>query len=65
MLIVPASDIAEEYYVSFLVDRANRNFLAMASVEGGMDIEEVAATKPEALAKGGHRPADRRRPGQG
>ncbi len=51
VLIVPASDIAEEYYVSFLVDRANRNFLAMASVEGGMDIEEVAATKPEALAK--------------
>lgn len=51
VLIVPASEIAEEYYVSFLVDRANRNFLAMASVEGGMDIEEVAATKPEALAK--------------
>jgi succinyl-CoA synthetase beta subunit len=51
VLVVPASDIAEEYYVSFLLDRANRNFLAMASVEGGMDIEEVAATKPEALAK--------------
>jgi succinyl-CoA synthetase beta subunit len=51
VLVVEASDIAEEYYVSFLVDRANRNFLAMASVEGGMDIEEVAATKPEALAK--------------
>jgi succinyl-CoA synthetase beta subunit len=49
--IVPASKIAEEYYVSFLLDRANRSFLAMASVEGGMDIEEVAATKPEALAK--------------
>ncbi|SHG51669.1 ADP-forming succinate--CoA ligase subunit beta [Streptoalloteichus hindustanus] len=51
VLITPASDIAEEYYFSFLLDRANRNFLAMASVEGGMDIEEVAATKPEALAK--------------
>lgn len=49
--IVPASKIAEEYYVSFLLDRANRSFLAMASVEGGMDIEEVAVTKPEALAK--------------
>jgi succinyl-CoA synthetase beta subunit len=49
--VVPASKIAEEYYVSFLLDRANRSFLAMASVEGGMDIEEVAATKPEALAK--------------
>jgi succinyl-CoA synthetase beta subunit len=51
VLITTASDIAEEYYFSFLLDRANRNFLAMASVEGGMEIEEVAATKPEALAK--------------
>ncbi len=51
VLITAAADIAEEYYVSFLLDRANRDFLAMASVEGGMDIEEVAATKPEALAK--------------
>jgi succinyl-CoA synthetase beta subunit len=51
VLVTPASDIAQEYYVSFLLDRANRTFLAMASVEGGMDIEEVAATKPEALAK--------------
>jgi succinyl-CoA synthetase beta subunit len=51
ILVTPATDIAEEYYVSFLLDRANRSFLAMASVEGGMDIEEVAATKPEALAK--------------
>lgn len=51
LLVTPATDIAEEYYVSFLLDRANRSFLAMASVEGGMDIEEVAATQPEALAK--------------
>lgn len=51
ILVTAASDIDSEYYVSFLVDRANRNFLAMASVEGGMDIEEVAATKPHALAK--------------
>lgn len=51
VLVAEASDIAEEYYVSFLLDRANRSFLAMASVEGGVDIEEVAATKPEALAK--------------
>jgi succinyl-CoA synthetase beta subunit len=51
VLIEPASDIREEYYVSYLLDRANRSFLAMCSVEGGMDIEEVAATKPEALAK--------------
>jgi len=51
VLVTEASDIAEEYYVSFLLDRANRTFLAMASFEGGMDIEEVAATKPEALAR--------------
>jgi succinyl-CoA synthetase beta subunit len=37
--------------VSFLLDRANRTFLAMASVAGGVDIEEVAATRPEDLAK--------------
>ena len=51
VLVTEASDIDEEYYVSFLLDRANRTFLAMASREGGMEIEEVAATKPEALAK--------------
>ena len=51
VLITAAVDIAREYYVSFLLDRANRSYLAMASVEGGMDIEEVAATKPEALAR--------------
>jgi succinyl-CoA synthetase beta subunit len=51
VLISPACEIAEEYYVSFLLDRANRTFLAMASTEGGMEIEQIAATKPEALAK--------------
>ncbi|SDP14473.1 succinyl-CoA synthetase beta subunit [Actinopolyspora xinjiangensis] len=51
VLVTEASDIADEYYMSFLLDRANRSFLAMASVEGGMEIEEVAATKPEALAR--------------
>ena len=51
VLVTPAADIAEEYYVSFLLDRANRSYLAMASVEGGIDIEEVARTKPEALAR--------------
>ena len=50
VLVTEATDIAEEYYVSFLLDRANRAFLAMASVEGGVDIEEVAATRPDALA---------------
>ena len=51
VLVTEASSIVAEYYVSFLLDRAERTFLAMASVEGGMDIEEVAATKPEALLK--------------
>jgi succinyl-CoA synthetase beta subunit len=51
VLVVKASEIAEEYYFSFLLDRTNRTFLAMASVEGGMEIEEIAATKPDAVAK--------------
>ncbi|MER5475410.1 ADP-forming succinate--CoA ligase subunit beta [Streptomyces sp. NPDC002734] len=51
MLAELAPEIAEEYYVSFLLDRANRTFLSIASVEGGMDIEEVAANRPEAVAK--------------
>ncbi|MBV9319976.1 MAG: ADP-forming succinate--CoA ligase subunit beta [Mycobacterium sp.] len=51
LLVSEASDIAEEYYISFLLDRSNRTYLAMCSVEGGMEIEEVAATKPDRLAK--------------
>jgi succinyl-CoA synthetase beta subunit len=51
VMLAQTADIQDEYYASFLLDRANRTFLAMASVEGGMEIEEVAATKPEALAK--------------
>jgi succinyl-CoA synthetase beta subunit len=50
MLARPAQ-IDAEFYVSYLLDRTNRTFLAMASAEGGMDIEEVAATRPEALAR--------------
>jgi succinyl-CoA synthetase beta subunit len=51
VLVAEDIDIAQEYYLSFLVDRADRTFLSMCSVEGGVEIEEVAATKPEALAK--------------
>lgn len=51
MLAETAPEILEEYYVSFLLDRANRTFLSIASVEGGMEIEEVAATRPEAVAQ--------------
>jgi succinyl-CoA synthetase, beta subunit len=51
VLVDPGADIQEEYYVSFLLDRTNRTFLAMASYEGGMEIEQLAAERPEALAK--------------
>jgi succinyl-CoA synthetase beta subunit len=51
VLVAPTADIVEEYYFSFLVDRANRNYLCIASVEGGVEIEEVAHTNPDAVAK--------------
>jgi succinyl-CoA synthetase beta subunit len=51
VLVTQATDIAEEYYFSFLLDRSNRTFLAMASREGGVEIEQVAVEKPEALAR--------------
>jgi succinyl-CoA synthetase beta subunit len=49
VLVTPASTIVEEYYFSFLLGRANRTFLAMASAEGGMEIERLAGERPEAL----------------
>jgi len=51
VLIAEGADIAEEYYFSILLDRAERRYLAMASVEGGMEIEQLAVERPEALAK--------------
>jgi succinyl-CoA synthetase beta subunit len=51
VLVAEASDIAEEYYFSFLLDRSNRTFLAMASREGGVEIEQIAVEKPDALAR--------------
>ncbi|MCX4548766.1 ADP-forming succinate--CoA ligase subunit beta [Streptomyces sp. NBC_01387] len=51
VMLAETADIAEEYYVSFLLDRTNRTFLAMASVEGGVEIEVVAEENPDALAK--------------
>ncbi len=51
VMVAQASDIAEEYYFSYLLDRSNRTFLAMASVEGGMEIEQLAVERPEALAR--------------
>ena len=49
VLITPATPPVEEYYFSFLLDRANRSHLCIASVEGGVEIEEVAKTNPEAV----------------
>src|SRR6266542_272234 len=51
VLIAQASDIAQEYYLSFLLDRAARTFVAICSVQGGVEIEEVAHTSPEAVAR--------------
>ncbi|GII31523.1 ADP-forming succinate--CoA ligase subunit beta [Planotetraspora mira] len=51
VLVEKATGGFEEYYAAYLVDRAERTLLAMVSSEGGMDIEEVAATKPEALVR--------------
>lgn len=51
VMIAQGADIAEEYYFSMLLDRANRSYLAMCSVEGGVDIETLAVERPEALAK--------------
>ncbi len=46
-----ASDIAEEYYASFTLDRSAKKYLGMLSAQGGVEIEEVAATDPDAIAK--------------
>ena len=51
VLVTEASDIETEYYVSYLLDRANRSYLAMCSAEGGMEIEQLAVERPEALAR--------------
>ena len=51
VMVAEGADIAEEYYFSLLLDRANRRYLAMCSKEGGMDIEQLAVERPEALAR--------------
>jgi len=56
VMIAQAAPIDAEYYLAILLDRANRNFLVMASVAGGMEIEEVAHKTPEKLAKVGINP---------
>lgn len=51
VMVAAAAKIAEEYYFSLLLDRANRSYLAMCSKEGGVEIEQLAVERPEALAK--------------
>jgi succinyl-CoA synthetase beta subunit len=51
VMIAEGAKIAEEFYFSVLLDRSNRTYLAMASVEGGMEIEQLAVERPEALAR--------------
>ncbi|WP_033346662.1 ADP-forming succinate--CoA ligase subunit beta [Catenuloplanes japonicus] len=51
VMLTVTADIAEEYYLSYLLDRANRTFLCIASVAGGMEIETVADTDPDKVAK--------------
>jgi succinyl-CoA synthetase beta subunit len=49
VLVTPATPPRDEYYFSFLLDRADRQYLCIASVEGGVEIEEVARTNPDAV----------------
>jgi succinyl-CoA synthetase beta subunit len=51
VMLAPAAAIEEEYYFSILLDRTNRTYLAMASREGGVEIETLAVERPEALAR--------------
>jgi succinyl-CoA synthetase beta subunit len=51
VMVAEGADIAEEYYFSLLLDRADRRYLAMCSKEGGMEIEQLAVERPEALAR--------------
>ena len=51
VMIAQGASIEKEFYFSVLLDRSNRTFLSLCSVEGGMDIEQLAVERPEALAK--------------
>ena len=51
VMVAEGADIAEEYYFSVLLDRANRNYLAMCSLEGGVEIEQLAEERPDALVQ--------------
>ncbi len=51
VMVAQGASIAQEFYFSVLLDRANRSYLSLTSVEGGMEIEQLAVEKPEALAR--------------
>ena len=51
VLVAEDTDIAREFYLSFLLDRADRTFLSMCTVEGGMEVEDLARERPDALAR--------------
>src|SRR5688500_9165400 len=51
VLVADAADIAKEYYLGATVDRGTKSIIVMGSAEGGVDIEEVAQTNPEAIVK--------------
>ena len=51
LMVAEGADIKEEYYFSVLLDRANRSYLSLCSYEGGMEIEQLAVERPEALAR--------------
>lgn len=51
VMIAGGAQIAQEFYFSVLLDRANRSYLSLCSVEGGMEIEQLAVEKPDALAR--------------
>ncbi|MFC9560340.1 ADP-forming succinate--CoA ligase subunit beta [Agromyces sp. NPDC056965] len=51
VMVAGGARIAQEFYFSVLLDRANRSYLSLTSVEGGMEIEQLAVEKPEALAR--------------
>src|SRR5699024_3177171 len=58
VMIAAGAEIAEEYYFSILLDRAERNYLAMCSKEGGVEIEQLAVESPEKLARVSFDPND-------
>ena len=57
VLVGPAADIVKEFYLAAVLDRAERGILLMGSAEGGVEIEQVAATNPEAIVRGHADPA--------